>query len=325
MQYRILGRTGQRVSEVGMGTWNLAEDWGPTDDAEALRALRKAFDCGITFFDTALGYGEGHSEELIGQALRDVRDQVVIATKIPPKSENWPVAPHVPASETFSADWVIACTERSLRNLGVDYIDVQQLHAWNQPYTEQLSWHEGLMRMKEQGKIRSFGVSANDWDPYGVVDLVRSGLVDTIQVIYNIFEQRPVDTLLPAALEHNVGIIVRVPFEEGLLTGKIGPGHRFAEGDWRADWLTTERLREASDRVMALRTFLRDDRPDLATLALKFVLSHRAVSTVIPGMRNSRHVESNCAASDGILLSPEDYEALQAHRFVHGWVYPWAS
>jgi aryl-alcohol dehydrogenase-like predicted oxidoreductase len=188
-----------------------------------------------------------------------------------------------------------------------------------------LAWYEALSRLKEQGKIRAFGVSANDWDPYGPLGLAESGLTDTVQVIYNVFEQRPAERLLPAALAHDVGIIVRVPFEEGLLTGKMGPDYAFDEGDWRAEWLTPERLAEASRRVAALRPFLTEDRPTLAALALKFCLSHPAASTVIPGMRRVAHVEANCAVSDGKLLSDEETEALKTHAFAHGWKYPWSQ
>ncbi len=319
MHYRRLGRTAIEVSEIGFG------GWGHQDDQQAIRALKRALDLGVTFFDTALGYGNGHSERLIGEAVADVRDQVVIATKIPPKTYRWPVLPYEPVSETFPVHWIVECTEKSLENLNTDYIDVQQLHAWTSPYTEQLEWYEGLTRLKEQGKIRALGVSANDWDPYGPVDLVKSGLIDTVQVIYNIFEQRPAEALLPAALEQSVGIIVRVPFEEGLLTGRLGPDHEFEEGDWRASWLTAERLQEAAKRVEALKPFLAEDRSTLAALALKFCLSHPAVSTVIPGMRRVTHVESNCAVSDGQLLPDDELEALKDHAFTHGWSYPWSQ
>lgn len=325
MRYRKLGRTGIRVSEIGFGGWGIGGGWGRQDDEEAMRALKRALDLGVTFFDTAMGYGDGHSERLIGQAVADVRDRVVIATKISPKTRRWPVLPHEPISETFPADWIVECTEKSLRNLNTDYIDVQQLHAWTPPYVQQLEWYQALSGLKERGKIRAFGVSANDWDPYGPVDLVKSGLIDSVQVIYNIFEQRPAEKLLPTALEHDVGIVVRVPFEEGLLTGKMGPGYDFDEGDWRAEWLTPNRLQKAARRVEALKPFLAEDRPTLAALALKFCLSHPAVSTVIPGMRRVVHVEANCAVSDGVLLSAEEVEALGAHAFAHGWSYPWSQ
>lgn len=325
MKYRKLGRTGLEVSEIGYGAWGIGGGWGPLDDEMALRALGKARELGVNFFDTALGYGDGHSENLIGKALAGERDKVIIATKIPPKTYRWPVLPHEPLSETFPADWIVECTEKSLKNLKTDYIDLQQLHAWTDAYTYQDEWYEAFLRLKEQGKIRYFGVSANDWDPYGPVNLIKSGRIDTVQVIYNIFEQRPKDFLLPAALENNVGILVRVPLEEGLLTGKISPGHKFPEGDWRAEWLTPERLEEAARRLERLKPFLAEDRPTLASLALKFCLSHKAVSTVLVGMRKPEHVEENCAASDGELLTEEELEVLAGHAFVHGWQYPWSQ
>ena len=324
MRYRQLGKTGILISEVGFGGWGIG-GWGPTDDEEALRALHRAFDLGVTFYDTALGYGDGHSEELIGRAFKGSRDKVVIASKIPPKTSRWPVKPDEPLHETFPADWIIRCTEQSLRNLGTDYIDVQQLHAWTDAYRALPEWREAFLKLKAQGKIRAFGVSANDWDPYGPVNLAREGLVDSVQVIYNIFEQRPAEQLLPAALAGGVGILARVPFEEGLLTGTLRPGHRFPEGDWRAEWLTPERLEEGARRVDALRAFLAPDRPTLPALALKFILSHPAVSSVIPGMRRVAHVEANTAVSDGILLDEETLRQLHAHAYTHGWKYPWSA
>lgn len=325
MRYRPLGKTGIQVSEIGFGGWGIGGGWGNQDDDEGRAALSRAYDQGVTFYDTALGYGDGHSEQLIGQALGPVRDRVVIATKIPPKTMNWPVLEHEPLHETFPADWIIQCTEESLRNLNTDYIDVQQLHAWTPAYTDQPEWREALLRLKQQGKIRAFGISSNDWDPYGPVGLLEAGLVDTVQVIYNLFEQRPAEALLPAALAHQVGVIVRVPFEEGLLTGNMGPDYQFEPDDWRAEWLPPARLAEAQRRVDALRPFLAADRPTLAALALKFCLSEPAVSTVIPGMRRRAHVDANCAVSDGVLLSADEMAALRSHRFIHGWSYPWSQ
>ncbi len=324
MHYRTLGRTGFCVSEIGFGAWGIGGEWGPQDDAEAERALQRAFDLGVNFFDTALVYGEGHSEVLIGHALRDRREKVFIASKIPPKTFRWPVRPDDRLKDTFPSKWIIECTDRSLKRLQTDYLDLQQLHAWTDTYTEQLEWHEALLKLKQQGKIRAFGVSANDWDPYGPVNAMKAGLLDTVQVIYNIFEQRPAEQMLPLALDKQVGIIVRVPFEEGLLTGSFPPGHQFAANDWRAQWLTPDRLAKTAPRVERLKVFLSDDKPTLAALALKFCLSHPAVSTVIPGMRRVRHVEANCAVSDGKLLSEAERKELEKHAFVHGWKYPWS-
>ncbi len=324
MQYRELGNSGIKVSEVGYGGWGIG-GWGPVDDKAALDSLNLAYDLGVTFYDTALGYGDGHSEELIGKAFRNRRDKVVIASKLPPKTDSWPVKPDEPLYTTFPASWIIEQTEKSLRQLGTDYLDVQQLHAWTDPYTYLDEWREAFMRLKKQGKIRAFGVSANDWDPYGATNLAHSGRVDSVQVIYNIFEQRPAERLFPAAIEGETGIIVRVPFEEGLLTGRLTPDYVFPEGDWRADWLTPERRAEAAPRVDALRQFLAPDRPTLPALALKFVLAHPAVSTVIPGMRRPEHVRANVAVSDGVPLDKATVEALKKHAFVHGWMYPWLA
>lgn len=325
MKYRKLGRTGIEVSEIGFGGWGIGGGWGPKDDESAFLALKRAIDLGVNFFDTALVYGDGHSEKLIGKAVRKIRENVVITTKVPPKTYRWPVLPNEPISETFPSEWIIQCTEKSLKNLGTDYVDVQQLHAWTDQYTGEKDWQEAAVYLKEQGMIRAFGVSANDWDPYGPVNLIKSGKIDTVQVIYNIFEQRPAERLLPAALDKNVGIIVRVPFEEGLLTGKINESYKFAEGDWRSEWLTPGRIREATRRIKELERFLNEGAPTLAILALKFCLSHPAVSTVIPGMRKVLHVEENCKASDGKLLSEDTLVELKRHAFVHGWEYPWSQ
>lgn len=323
MEYRELGRTGLLISEVGYGGWGIG-GWGPRDDQEALTALRRAFDLGVNFYDTAAGYGKGHSETLIGKAFKGMRDKVIIASKIPPKTFRWPVKDSDPLLETFPPEWIIESTEKSLRNLGTDYLDLQQFHAWTPAYLEQPEWREAFLRLQQQGKVRAFGVSANDWDPYGAVGLARSGLVDSIQVVFNIFEQRPAEQLLPAAEAAGVGIIARVPFEEGLLTGTLGPDTRFPEGDWRAQWLTPERLAEGAQRVKQLEQFLGPDCPTLAALALKYILSHRAVTTAIPGMRRVAHVEANVRVSDGRLLPSDVLAELKQHSLVHGWKYPWS-
>jgi aryl-alcohol dehydrogenase-like predicted oxidoreductase len=261
---------------------------------------------------------------LLGRVLQDRRAQVVIATKIPPKTFRWPVTAADSITSTFPRDWIIRCTEQSLKRLRTDHIDVQQLHAWADAYTQQQEWYEALRALQQQGKIRAFGVSANDWDPYGPVNAMTAGRLDSVQVIYNIFEQRPAEQMFPAALAKAVGIIVRVPFEEGLLTGAFPPDHLFAPDDWRVKWLTPERLQQAAPRVDKLRAFLNEDRPTLAALALKFCLSHPAVSTVIPGMRRVAHVEANCAVSDGVLLKESELNELAKHSYAHGWKYPWS-
>jgi len=325
MEYRTLGRSGIRISEIGYGTWGIGGGWGIQDDREALNSLAHAHDLGVIFFDTALGYGGGHSEGMIGQAFQHCREQVVIASKIPPKTYRWPVTGNDPLKDTFPKEWIIECTEKSLANLGSDYLDLQQLHAWTDAYSDQEEWREAFEQLKQQGKIRAYGVSVNDWDPFGGVNLARSGLVDSIQVVFNIFEQRPVEQLFGAAQPSGTGILARVPFEEGLLTGNFTPGHIFEAGDWRAEWLTPDRLAEAARRVDALQPFLAPECPTLAALGLKFCLSFPAVSSVMPGMRHARHVEPNVAVSDGRLLDSETLEKLKAHAFPHGWSYPWSA
>lgn len=323
MKYRTLGKTGIKVSEISFGGWGIGGGWGTKDDAMAEKALNLAFDRGVNMYDSAMLYGD--SEKIIGRVFKDRRDKVVLTSKIPPKTKGFPVLDHEPIETTFPADWIIECTENSLKAYGTDYIDVQQFHAWVDPYVQLDEWYQAIDKLKKAGKIRAWGVSANDWDPYNTVGLVESGKADTIQVIYNVFEQRPAEKLLPAAKKHNVGIIVRVPFEEGLLTGKIRKGHKFDDGDWRASFLTDERLAEAEPHVQAVEAQLDDTYKDLPTLALKFVLAHEAVSTVIPGMRRPAHVEANTAASDLPELSAAKVKALEAIKWYHGWPYPWAQ
>jgi aryl-alcohol dehydrogenase-like predicted oxidoreductase len=326
MNHRTLGKSNLNVSEIGFGAWGIGGEWGTRDDDQAITAIRRALDRGVNFIDTAAVYGNGHSEELIARALEGRnRADVVIASKIPPKTFKWPVLPRDRARDTFPSDWVIEQTESSLRRLKTDYLDLQQFHAWTPAYVTETDWLPAIDKLKQQGKIRAWGVSANDWDPYGTTTLVESGLVDSIQVIYNLFEQRPAEQLFPAAQKHNVGIIVRVPFEEGLLTGEMTPDYQFAPGDWRKDWLTPDRLAKAKQRTDKLRPFLTTDTPTLAALALKFILAHPAVSTVIPGMRRLKNVDANTDVPASKPLPKETVTQLENHRFIHNWSYPWAQ
>ena len=216
MNYRRLGSTGLSVSELGFGAWGIGKTmWLGADDDESLRCLRRAIDAGVNFIDTALGYGDGHSERLVGQAVRDAGGEVYVASKIPPKNLQWPAQPGVTAPDAFPADWVVACTEASLANLGLEAIDVQQFHVWSDEWLGQGDWADAVAKLREQGKIRHFGVSINDHQPSNAIQLVKSGLVDTVQVIYNVFDQSPEDALFDATQAANVGVIVRVPLDEG--------------------------------------------------------------------------------------------------------------
>lgn len=315
MRYRKLGRTQLEVSEIGYGAWGIGGAmWPDSKDDTSNEALEKAVSLGLTFIDTALAYGDGHSEQLVGQ-VRKRHPKILVATKIPPKNYRWPARPGVPLSDCFPTDWIMQCTERSLKNLGVDTIDVQQLHVWSPEWTANDEWREAAAQLKKQGKVRFFGVSVNDHQPSSVMEVLRTGLIDTIQVIYNIFDQSPGDGLLALCKELNVGVIARVPFDEGGLTGNIKPGVTFPEGDWRHRYFSGDRPRQVFERVEKLRADVAGHTKSLTEAALRFCLSDPAVSTVIPGMRRPVYAEQNCAASDLGPLPAELLAKLKTHRW----------
>ncbi len=303
MKYRTLGRTGIEVSEIGYGAWGIGGvQWTGGNDAEAKRALNLAIDQGLNFIDTALAYGEGHSERLVGEVARSRKEQIYLATKVPPKNQEWP-ARDVPLNRVFTRDYIIMCTEQSLRNLGVETIDLQQLHVWHDNWTDQSEWSEALLKLREQGKIRYFGLSINDYQPSNAIKALRQGHIDTVQVIYNIFEQAPEDELYPVCKELNIGVIARVPFDEGGLTGAIRPDSVFPDTDFRSWFFRGDRKQKVFDRAERLKSLLGDEADTLAELALRYTLNHDAVSTVIPGMRTEKHVTANISYSDGRKLS----------------------
>jgi aryl-alcohol dehydrogenase-like predicted oxidoreductase len=316
MNYRRLGKTGLEVSEVGFGAWGIGRTmWIGAEDKESLQALERAIDLGVNFIDTALVYGDGHSEKLVGQTVRNRSETVYVASKVPPRNMRWPASGADDASAAFPAQHIRKCTETSLRNLGLETIDVQQFHVWHDNWLEQGDWREAIDALKQEGKIRHFGVSINDHEPGTALELVRSGIVDAVQVIYNVFDQSPEDELFPAVTEHDVGVLARVPFDEGGLTGSIGADSQFPEGDFRASYFHGDRKRQVADRVQAIVDDLGIAREQIAETALRYVLSDDAVSTVIPGMRSIRNVERNAAAGDGRGLPPEQVERLHAHRW----------
>jgi aryl-alcohol dehydrogenase-like predicted oxidoreductase len=317
MNLRRLGRTGLEVSEIGYGAWGIGQSmWIGADDAESLRALDRAIDLGLNFIDTALAYGDGHSEQLVGQTVRKRTETVYVATKIPPKNMRWPARGGTHADEAFPADYIRAQTERSLANLGLETIDVQQFHVWHDDWLEQGDWLETIEALKQEGKIRCFGVSINDHEPDTAIELVSSGRVDTVQVIYNVFDQSPEDELFPATEEHDVGVLARVPFDEGGLTGSITPETEFPAGDFRAQYFQGDRKQQVAQHVQEIVDDLGIAPEEIAETALRYILSHDAVSTVIPGMRSIRNVERNCAVGDGKGLPREQVEKLHAHRWV---------
>lgn len=320
MHYRKLGRTELEVSEIGYGAWGIGKSsWLGARDEDSLEALNKAIDLGLNFIDTALGYGNGHSEQLVGQVVKNRAETIYVATKIPPKDGNWPAQAGVTADKTFPAAHVIESTERSLKNLGLETLDVQQFHVWSDDWVGQGDWLEAVEKLKKDGKIRFFGVSINDYQSDNAIKLIETGEVDTVQVIYNIFDQSPEDNLLPACLEHNVGVIVRVALDEGGLTGKITPETTFEEGDFRNGYFRGSRKQEVAERNQAIVSDLGISLDQLAPTALRYVLSHPAVSTVIPGMRTVRNVEINTQIGDGKGLPQDQVEKLKKHRWIRNW------
>jgi aryl-alcohol dehydrogenase-like predicted oxidoreductase len=300
VNYRTLGRTGLEVSEIGYGAWGIAGDaWLGAKDEESLAALNRAVDLGLDFIDTALAYGEGHSERLVGKLIQERDETIHVATKVPPKNRVWPAPDGIPPEEAFPGDYVRECTERSLSNLGLEAIDVQQFHVWQDDWVGRGDWLETVEDLKREGKIRSFGVSINDHQASNGLRLIETGAVDTVQVIYNVFDQSPEDELLPACQEHDVGVIVRVPFDEGALTGRITPETTFEEGDFRNHYFRGERKQEVYDRVRAIVSELGASEDEMAEIALRYILSHPAVSTVIPGMRSVRNVERRAGTTGG--------------------------
>jgi aryl-alcohol dehydrogenase-like predicted oxidoreductase len=317
MNFRILGRTGLRISEIGYGAWGIGKSgWVGASDDESVKALHRSIELGLNFIDTALAYGEGHSERLVGQLIKERSETIYVATKIPPKNGQWPARSGVSAADTFPAEHVIACTEKSLKNLGLEAIDVQQFHVWSDEWVNQGDWLEAVQKLKKQGKLKYFGVSINDFQPENAIKLIETGVVDTVQVIYNIFEQSPEDRLFPVCERHQVGVIVRVALDEGGLTGKITPDTKFAANDFRNRYFQGDRKRQVYERVQNIASDLNITLDQIAETALRYVLSHPAVSTVIPGMRSVRNVERNCQVGDGRGLTKEQIEKLKAHRWV---------
>jgi aryl-alcohol dehydrogenase-like predicted oxidoreductase len=317
VKYRPVGRTGIEVSEIGYGAWGIGgSQWGGADDDESLEALHRAIDLGVNFIDTALAYGAGRSERLVGQVVRKRPERIHVATKVPPKNLIWPAPAGVPVNEVYPGDHVRACAERSLSNLGLERIDLLQLHVWSDEWTDEGDWREAVDELRTAGKIGFFGISINDHQPANALRVIDSGAVDTVQVIYNVFDQSPEDELFPACREHGVGVIARVPLDEGGLTGTIGPDTEFPEGDFRASYFGGERTHELGERVSAITADLGVAAGELAETALRFVLSEPTVSTVIPGMRSVRNVERNVAVSDGRGIPDGWRERLRAHRWV---------
>jgi aryl-alcohol dehydrogenase-like predicted oxidoreductase len=315
VRYRTSQRLAQPISEIGYGMWGMG-GWSGADDAESSRALDRAVELGCNMFDTAWAYGDGHSERLLGALLRRHRGTgLVVASKVPPKNRQWPGSASTPAQDVFPYEHVITCTEATLSNLGVDTIDLQQLHVWDDSWTLADGWREAIEDLKRAGKIRAFGISVNRWEPHNVLRVLETGAVDAVQVVYNVFDQAPEDVLFPACTRLGVAVIARVPFDEGSLTGTLRPDSRWPDGDWRNIYFAPPHLSETLPRVDAVRRDAAEAHMPLPELALRFILSNSAVMTTIPGMRRIPHVEANLGASDRGPLPADLRARLRAHRW----------
>jgi len=321
MQTRPFGRLGWPVSEVGYGLWGMG-GWSGSDDKESLSALEHAIENGCTFFDTALAYGDGKSEQLLGEVLARHRDKrLIVATKIPPKNRKWPGVASDSIAAVFPPDYIRQSTETSLENLGVSSLDVQQFHVWDDTWTADDKWQRAVADLKREGLVKAIGISFNRWEPTNGLKALRTGLIDCVQVVYNVFDQNPEDELFPLCRERGIAVIARVPFDEGSLTGTLTRTSRWPSGDWRNLYFTPENLAETLDRVEALTA----DIPagmSMPEAALRFILASPDVTTVIPGMRRVRHVEANLGVSDATPLSDATLQRLRHHRWVRTHVIP---
>lgn len=300
MKYREFGKTGIKVSEIGFGAWAIGgEMWGFQDDKDSIAAINKALDLGCNFFDTAIAYGNGHSERLIGSVLRErkILDNVIIATKVPPKNGVWSPPIEQSIKEAFPPDWITECCNQSLKNLGRDYIDLLQLHTWNKSWDNETGWHETLMKLKEDGKIKGFGISVSAARPNEANKHVAEEMVDAIQVVYNIFDQTPEKELFQLVREHKIGIIAREPLAAGGLTGKFTKDTKFPEGDWRSYMRNREWLEKIVMQAELVKRIIPRDM-QMYEAAIKFCLSSPAVSAVIVGTRNAKQAEMNFSVSD---------------------------
>jgi aryl-alcohol dehydrogenase-like predicted oxidoreductase len=321
MRYRTFGRLGWQVSEIGYGMWGMG-GWTGSDDAESLSALDGSIALGCNFFDTAHAYGDGHSEKLLGATVRRHEGKrLFVATKVPPKNRRWPGRAETPVSDVFPYEHIVAMTEESRARLGVSRIDLQQLHVWSDAWVADEGWQRAVRDLKREGLIEGFGISVNRWEATNVVAALETGLVDCVQVVYNVFDQAPEDELFPVCERLGVAVIARVPFDEGSLTGTLDANSRWPEGDWRNLYFTPAHLAETLPRVEALAKLVPEG-SSLPDMALRFILHHPAVSTIIPGMRKPKHVEANLAASDAPPLPAPLLEALRAHRWERTWRVP---
>jgi len=315
MKYRRFGRTNWQVSEVGYGMWGMA-GWTQSDDEQSAKSLDLAVENGVNFFDTAWGYGEGHSEELLGDLVRrHPKAKLYTASKIPPKNFQWPAKPEYAFENSYPTNHIIEYTEKTLTNLGMERIDLMQFHTWDDGWSHRDEWQRAIENLKKAGKIAAMGISVNRWEPENGIEALKTGLIDAVQVIYNIFDQNPEDILFPLCKEKDIAVIARVPFDEGTLTGNLTKETTFPEGDWRGTYFVPENLNSSVEHANAVRPLIPEGM-DMAEMALRFILENKTVGTTIPGMRKQRNVLANTATSDGKRLSKDSVQELKKHRWV---------
>ncbi|MFN2532311.1 MAG: aldo/keto reductase [Pyrinomonadaceae bacterium] len=322
MNYRNFGRQGWKVSEIGYGMWGMAS-WSNSDDQESLSSLQSAIDGGCNFFDTAYAYGNGRSENLLGQIVRaNPQTKLYAATKIPPKNLQWPAPAESKLNESYPPDHVEEFVHRSLENASLQQFDLVQFHTWHDGWMHDDRWFYKLDDLRSQGLLNAIGISINRWEPWNGIRAVKSGQIDSVQVIYNIFDQNPEDELFPACREMNVAVIARVPFDEGTLTGTLTKDSKWPEGDWRNSYFVPENLIPSVERADSLKMMLKEWNREhssaitMPELALRFILNNEDVDTIIPGMRKPSHVASNLAASDAGPLPKELHNKLRMFRWV---------
>lgn len=314
MQYRRFGRTGWQVSEIGYGMWGLA-GWTGSDDQESERSLDVAVEMGCNFFDTAWGYGSGRSEQILGKLLkRHPEKTLYLATKIPPKNFTWPSRKGFTLDECFPPDHIREYTEKSLKNLNVETIALQQFHVWEDSWATDERWQRTIEDLKKEGKIQAMGISVNRWEPENCLESLKTGLIDAVQVIYNIFDQAPEDELFPLCHKLDIGIIARVPFDEGTLTGNLTKDTTFPKDDWRSTYFVPENLQSSVEHADQLKPLVPSGMT-MPEMALRFILSNQHVHTTIPGMRKLNHVKSNVSTSDGKGLPQDLLKKLKEHRW----------
>ncbi|QDV33025.1 aldo/keto reductase [Tautonia plasticadhaerens] len=314
MQYRTFGRTGWSVSEIGYGMWGMG-GWTGSDDDESMASLHRAVELGCNFFDTAWGYGEGHSEGLLGRLVKDHPDRpLYVATKLPPKNFTWPSRREFTLDDCFPPDHIREYAEKCLGNLGLPHIDLLQFHVWEDSWAKDERWQRTMDDLKREGLVKAVGISVNRWEPWNGLEAIRTWMIDAVQVIYNIFDQAPEDELFPLCRERDVAVIARVPFDEGTLAGAITRDSRWPEGDWRNTYFVPENLEASVDRADRIRPVVPEGMT-MPELALRWILAEPTVSTIIPGMRKLRHVEANAAASDGRPFDPALHAELRTHRW----------